>query len=238
MEAITYQKLKAFSSTIPEDLLAIWQPPQAVRALLEFEPQGDQSFSIAAGLEDEPGKPAKTMHFVGHHKALSLKWLRKHYNKVGNMLHVPTGGRLVEELLDDKVAYLKEVIADLEDAVASTITGGSIKTVYSFECKNCKLPVVANAEAVRKTGRAVCLNPQCGAEYFGVQNEGQMTFAPMVTQFDCVQCSAEIPIENKKLRIGLEFKCPKCGEKHTIVGRQWQYGNAESPDEATHSGSK
>jgi hypothetical protein len=227
MEAITYQKLGAFSSTVPKAVVATWQPPQAVKALLEFEPKADKSFSIAAGIEDEPGKPAKKMQFVGHHKALSFKWLRKHYNKLGNMLHVPTGGSAVELPVADKVSYLKEVISDLDQALTSTITGGSFKTVYSFECVKCKQPVVANAEAVEKSRKAICLNPQCGAEYFAEPKDGQMAFSLMVTTFDCVECGALTPIENRKLDVGVEFKCIKCGLAHKIVGRQWQYGNIE-----------
>jgi hypothetical protein len=38
MEAIAYGKLRAFATRIPTSVLDKWQPPQAMRALLEFEP--------------------------------------------------------------------------------------------------------------------------------------------------------------------------------------------------------
>lgn len=48
-----------------------------------------------------------------------------------------------------------------------------------------------------------------------------------ILKFHAKLGGGETPIENRKLDIGLEFKCRKCGLLHKIVGRQWQYGNVE-----------
>ena len=92
IEALTYEKLRSFSSVIPQSVLETWKPPQAVKALLEFEPMADQSFTLYAGVEEEYGKPAPTMQFIGQHNSLRLKWLRKHYHRPGNLLHAPSIG--------------------------------------------------------------------------------------------------------------------------------------------------
>jgi hypothetical protein len=230
IEALTYEKLRAFSSMVPEEVLKTWQPPQAVKALLEFEPRADRTFVLYAGREEEYGKPAKDMKFVGKHSSLRLGWLRKHYNKLGGLLHAPAVGdtqpRDVAALKD----YLNEVVADLKEPLESTITGGAFREVYNFTCSECGKPVICNAETVHEKSKAVCLSPQCKAEYFAKINEtGEAVFQLMVTSFECaaVGCDGVTSIENRKLDVGVEFACPKCGLKHVIVDRQWGYGPNE-----------
>jgi hypothetical protein len=49
MELLTYQKLRAVRDLVPEDVLATWQPPQAVRSLVEFQPLADRTFTLDVG---------------------------------------------------------------------------------------------------------------------------------------------------------------------------------------------
>lgn len=77
MEAITYEKLEASAKHIPPDIIDKWQPPQAVKALLEHEPKTDKGFILFAGIEEEYGVPSNNMQFVGEHKAFNLGWLRR-----------------------------------------------------------------------------------------------------------------------------------------------------------------
>jgi len=230
IEALTYEKLRAFSNMIPEEVLKTWQPPQAVKALLEFEPRADRSFILYAGREEEYGKPAKEMKYVGTHSSLRLGWLRKHYNKLGNLLHAPAADDTKHQDAAKLRDYLAEVIVDLKEPLESTITGGTFRDVYNFTCSECGQPVVSNAETVRKKKKALCLNPQCKAEYFANVNETeQATFQLMVTAFECAAegCDGVSQIENRKLDVGVEFACLKCGLKHVIVHRQWGYGPNE-----------
>ena len=230
IEALTYEKLRAFSQIVPEEVLRTWQPPQAVKALLEFEPPADRTFVLYAGIEEEYGKPAKDMKYVGTHISLRLGWLRKHYNKLGSLLHAPAVGDPRAPDVAALKEYLAEVIADLQEPLQSTITGGTFREVFNFTCSECGKPVIANAETVREKKKAICLNPQCKAEYFAqVSETDQATFKLMVTVFECAGegCDGTVQIENRKLDVGVEFACPKCGLKHVIVHRQWGYGPHE-----------
>lgn len=222
MELLTYEKLRSFSEVVPESVLNTWQPPQAVKALLEFEPNADKSFTLFAGIESEYGVPSKDMKYVGQHNSLSLKWLKKHYNKIGNLLHASNSGGDIDE--SKARSYLAEVIIDLEQPLQGNITGGSFKEVYSFRCGWCQQLVVCNVQAVSKSNKATCLNPQCCGEYHTkILPTGEAQFEPMVTKFDCIKCQAEIPIENRKLNVGIVFACPTCKTKHKIEDRQWGY---------------
>ncbi|MYM38648.1 hypothetical protein [Duganella qianjiadongensis] len=230
IESQTYEKLRAFSSMVPEDVLRTWQPPQAVKMLLEFEPHADQTFTIYAGLEEEYGKPAKEMSFVGTHSSLRLGWLRKHYNKLGSLLHAPAVYEPRLHNLATLKQYLEEVIEDLKEPLESTITGGAIRNVVNFTCSECGKPVIANAETLRKKRKAICLNPQCKAEYYAnIDETGQVTLQLMATGFECASesCDGVAQIENRKLEVGIEFSCPKCGLRHQIAHREWGYGPIE-----------
>ncbi len=231
MEAITYEKLRSFSSSVnPHFVLAKdWQPPQAVKFLLEFEPQADKSFTLAMGVEDEYGQPAKQMNFFGEHKALPYKWLRKHYNKIGKILHVPTTDSEHVEDPKNHVTYLEQVIKDFEEVVAANILGGRIGDVFEFTCEVCKKNIICNADATTKTHQAVCPHHQCGAEYLAtIMSGGQCSFALKVSDFDCIRCKSSIPLENHKLVIGLKFACASCGQRHQIVTREWAYSTEEN----------
>lgn len=227
IEALTYEKLRSFSKMIPEEVLTTWQPPQAVKALLEFEPLADETFEIHIAKEDASGKPVASKSFTGKHVSLKLAWLRKHYNKIGNLLHAPAVGEVRSQSVETLSKYLFEVVADLKEPIESTITGGSIRNVYSFTCDVCKKPVICNVETARKKKAATCFNPQCKTEYFAeVIDESTVSFQLKVTSFKCVSegCLGMADIENRKLEIGYEFSCPVCGVKHVIAERHWGYG--------------
>jgi DNA-directed RNA polymerase subunit RPC12/RpoP len=227
MEAVTYQKLETYAKRLPKGILNTWQPPQAVKALLELEPGADQDFQMAVAFESKPGVPTGKWMNLGSHKSLKLAWLRKHYNKLGNLLHVPSPAAEASSLQlnpKDLRQYLASVVAELEPVVASRIDS-SIANLVKFKCSVCGEPVMANLEGVLKSHKAVCLNPSCGAEFSAIEGKGgKPGFHLIATKFRCVSCKHETPVENRKLRIGARFKCEKCGAEHEFAARQWGYG--------------
>ena len=226
IELLTYEKLRSFSSVIPESVLSTWQPPQAVKALLEFEPSADRSFTLFAGLEEEYGKPSNDMKFVGKHNAIPLKWLRRHYNKLGSLLHAPPPASSGGMSQAETKTYLEQCVSELEEPLSGNITGFSLRNVVSIPCDVCESPVMANAEVATSSHKAVCLNPKCSAEYFvDARPDGEIAFRLKATVFNCAveSCSGNMPIENRKLDIGAELICPECKSKHRIVSRQWGY---------------
>ena len=226
MEAITYEKLSSSAKHIPPDVLDKWQPPQAIKALLEHEPKGDKGFTIYAGIEEKYGKPSKNMRFVGEHKAFNLKWLRKHYNKVGRVLHF-THTRASDSVnsVNQLQNYLTEVSTEIEEILKGNILGGWLGETFQFECKNCNQLILYGRHTLETSGHVVCQNQNCRAEYYGELNKdgNGAAFHLKVTKFDCVECGGKIPIENRHIQIGLEFICPSCESKHKIENKQWGY---------------
>lgn len=222
MESITYEKLLASAKHIPPEVLEKWQPPQAVKALLEHEPQADRAFTIFAGIEEEYGVASKDMKYVGTHTPFKLSWLRKHYNKVGKLLHHQNRDTF---RMDETIAYLKEVVQEVEEATKSSILGGWLGEVYSFNCRKCDELITVAKHSVEYGRHLVCQNPSCRAEYFGkvTDDAGNAAFTLKVTNFQCGKCKAEIPIENRLLKIGFEFICEKCETPHRLENKQWGY---------------
>jgi transcription elongation factor Elf1 len=227
IEALTYEKLKSFSRIVPESVIATWQPPQAVKALLEFEPQADQSFSIAFAAEKTPGErpPDAEFKHLGTHKSLNLRWLRKHYNKLGSLLHAPNPASSPKKSdLEATYTYLNEVVADLAEPLSSTITGGFFRHTVSFNCIACKRTVVANESVIKSSKIATCLSSSCGAQHLLTKNtDGTIGATLICTEFECIKCNALNSIENRKLEIGANFNCIDCKTKHYIATREWGY---------------
>jgi hypothetical protein len=236
MELVTYEKLRDYSSMIPETVLEKWQPPQAVKALLEFEPLADQSYVLSFGQQSAPGVPAEKMTVLGEHKALNYNWLRKHYNKIGNALHAQAKTKTKSKGANRR-EYLEEVIADLEPVVASRMHGTSIRSVFTCRCERCDDPVVVNINTAERTGKAVCFKPECRAEYNVKIAEDKRTceFLLIKATFTCIKCEASIFLPPHELAEDRSFTCRTCNTLHTIVGKNWVYeakveANENAPD--------
>jgi len=226
MEAITYEKLEASASHIPPQILDKWQPPQAVKALLEHEPKTDKGFVLFAGIEKEYGIPSDNMKFVGEHKAFDLSWLRKHYNKIGGFLHFShKRSKNAKVSLERLKSYLEQVSTEVEEVLKGSITGGWLDEVHQFTCSQCSKQIIVGKNTLDSSGHIVCQNTNCRAEYFGRYDPSSLNvlFELKVTVFDCAQCDSEIPVENKDLKIGFTFECNKCNTSHELVARQWGY---------------
>jgi hypothetical protein len=241
MELITYEKLRDYSSMIPETVLEKWQPPQAVKALLEFEPLADQSYRLSFGRQSAPGVPAETMTVLGEHKSLNHKWLRTHYNKIGNALHAHAKPSTTLKGANRR-EYLEEVIADLEPVVASRMRGTSIRSVFTCRCERCDDPVVVNVKTAERTGKAVCFKPGCKAEYNLKIAEDKRTCKFLLIQatFTCIKCEASIFLPPHELAEDRSFTCGTCNTLHTIVGKEWVYeakveSKENSPDSKVQS---
>jgi predicted RNA-binding Zn-ribbon protein involved in translation (DUF1610 family) len=223
MELHTYEKLRSFTDFVPESVLKTWQPPQAVKALLEFDETADQSFTIEVGVETTVGEVPTEMHLLGNHEALPLKWLRKHYNKVGALLHAPMDAPPVFALAEHAM-YLGEVVAALDCAVSGTILGGRFTDAYCLVCGECGKTIARNRVAVKAGKTAVCFTPGCGAEYRATAvGEESASFAPVLTGFTCSGCETQVRLFDRVLKVGGSFACPTCGKRHSIIGHNWLY---------------
>jgi len=232
LEALAYEKLGIYSKRVPQSVLDTWQPPQAIKALLEFEPLADEGFTLTMSPESSPGVPTGDWQVIGTHSTLKLSLIRKYYNKLGNFLHIPSPARTARQAsVSPTVDGLKEMLEEMRPAVYSHFDA-SMATVVEWECSVCNGMSVANLDGLKESKKAFCLNPQCGALHHAVcDSEGEIELHLDASHFKCAQCGEEIELENRKLAIGLQFKCWPCGAVHKIAGRQWSYGQPLPPQE-------
>jgi DNA-directed RNA polymerase subunit RPC12/RpoP len=226
IEAIVYEKLEAYSNYVPAAVLEKWQPNHAMKMLLQFEPMADEDFTLYVSPESEPGIPTGNWTCLGQHNTLKLSWLNKNYNKFGSYLHVKMGNKKVRETPEELSTIRKDIeimLLEIERVVNSTIVGSTLASRIHFKCQVCEQPSLVNVDVLRKTSRAMCISPQCGAEYVACEDEVGWGFKLAMTSFKCLKCEKTNSLENQHVALGIKFRCKHCGAVHRIAGGQWSY---------------
>ena len=222
LEAITYDKLKFYKSRLPPSLLSTWQPPQALKVLERLEPGSTEDFTLYLGREDTPGQPASEMTYIGTHKFLDLRWLRKTYNKLGYYLHVPTpSAKRRQPLRSD----LEKILQTLEPIVQSSLDATIAETV-EFDCRKCKKKVLTNKKGLKTGSEVECLDENCGTIYWvHEQDDGEFKFSLKAARFPCKECSDTIEIGYRFLTVGYQFRCTNCDREYQLDG--FTYGEID-----------
>src|ERR1043166_3262420 len=240
MEAITYDKLRAHAARLPAEVLDRWQPPQAMKALLQFEPSAGRNFVVRVAPQPTVGVPGTQAFTLGEHRSFDLGWLRPSYNKLGSYLHVPSPKQSASRTTDAATASRREalqtILVEVERVAGARLEGG-MASVIQFDCDKCERLVLCNEEAVRETKRAVCLEPSCSAEHFAeFASDGCVTFYLDAMQFDCLKCKAAIPVETRRLAIGWTFRCDACSAPHVLRNTHWEYAIHEPSQQSARPG--
>lgn len=229
IEAIVYEKLDTYSRYVPEIIFEKWQPSHAMKMLLQFEPDADEDFTLYVSPESEPGVSTGNWACLGQHNALKLSWLNKNYNKLGSYLHVKMGNNKARETTEELAAIRKDIeriLSEVKPAVNSDIIATTLASRIQFKCQTCEQISLVNVDVLRKTGRATCISPQCGAEYAASEDATGWQFKLAMTSFKCLKCEKINFLEIRHVDIGTKFRCNRCGEAHRIVGGQWNYERA------------
>ena len=226
IEAIAYQKLNAYKSILPSSVMSKWQPPQAMKALLQLEPEALEDFTLYVGREDTPGKPAANMRSLGTHSTFRFSWLRKTYNKLGNYLHVPNPSvevRYADPKRQEKLrSDLKEMIRELEPIVQSHLDGRMGMTV-SFDCCKCGKRISISSRALADQIEVECMDRSCSAVHWAKdEGNGEYSFGLKRHRFKCLQCSQNMDVEERLISIGFHFNCSNCGEEYEVCDQQWE----------------
>lgn len=224
MEAIAYAKLSAYATRVPDEAFAKWQAPQAVKALLEFEPRANREKRVVIRSHDGTGAPGKTT-VLGDVRSFDLSWLRKAYNTVGNLLHHPSPSRAPKAAESASLATVRatlvKILGEVERVAAGTLEGSVAAVVY-FNCFVCENTVWANIEAVRASRRAVCLHTSCSAVHTAeLHDDGTIRFLLDAAGFECPDCDTITHLERRHLAIGFGFSCHGCRAEYNVTSVTW-----------------
>lgn len=229
LEAMTYDKLRSFAKYLPPSFLErTWQPPQLLKAMKQLDSGADQSVRLLVGAEAVYGVPPKDEEFklVGEHKAFGQAWLRKHYNKLGSLLHLQPNDAAGDET--EHRTYLSTLAGEIEDAQRGSILGLWFGETSNFICQLCNEQVTVSVHFARTEGRAICLNPSCEAEYKAEIQGNEASFLLRASEFPCTSCSEPVIVQLRHLKPGLVVTCSACKRNH-VIRCTWQYGAVDEP---------
>lgn len=215
IEAIVRRKLRDYSSYIPHSVLRTWQPPHALKMLVQFEPHADQNCEILFSRENDAGEAVGPWVNLGEHRTFSVKWLQKNYHKLGNYLHHP-----MDECERDSAAIrsgLEAIASEVTSVLESPVLGFTLAKRVSFDCCVCNTACLANADGLHETGTAICSRPSCGAVHLAIESEDHWQFALEKIDVNCVRCESHFMIEKRYMASGNRFMCPECGASHVVM---------------------
>ena len=221
IERIVYDKIYTYRKRIPEELFDVWQPKKVLKLLLEFEPDSEREYHIGIQVtKDEtlpPGKPIRIPH-----KAITFNHINKHYDKLGNFLHVPTirQRQQQKEIPHEKLrVYLSEVLEMLE-GVSGEMLNANFAVVVNFKCSECHTLIIRNRDGLKHDGCVVC--PECKAQYIWKKLEDDIWETELRTvRFICSACHTENFLEYHRLKPDMRVVCVKCHRKFLLNHYRW-----------------
>jgi len=231
IESIIYEKLDGYKKYVPGVVFQKWQPSHALKTLLYFEPDAEQSIKLAIAPESSPGVTSGPFQYIGEHKALTVEWLNKNYNKLGSFLHVQRDKS--KKLSHDKLRSELKIIKDkLDEVIKCNLISCSMSERVTFECQACNKKSLANVKAIRKSKRAYCIHPNCGASHSVIANKDGFSFRLEQTCFKCLKCETDNFIPNTDIYAKMEFNCYKCSERHIVLGYSPNYNTLKKYNES------
>lgn len=220
MEAVTYDRMQAYAGEIPPEEYATWQPNRVMDLLLEIDANADMDSSLAIGLEETYGVPAKEMQFLGTEKVLDMATIRKHYNALGSHLHMPSLKQMREGKKFD-AAKLRtrclQIAEHLEKVLASPIRNVRFAVMSQTDCAYCGKPMRKRAPTGDKPISAKCF--ECGALYRLIPlGERQVRWEPMQSKVSCPteECDHTFVVGDHEIKLGAYWTCPKCSQRWVV----------------------
>lgn len=218
LEHVVYQKLSQIGDKLPPAIFRKWQPPQAMKMLLSFEPNADRDITLTICVENADGTPSGSWKHIGDYKMFPYQWLNKSYHKLGKYLHLPS---LEEADAPSKIkaTSLQEIIDGIERVSTASMLS-TINSITTIACSVCGGDMYVSNLQIENAAVVECYKDTCRAKHNVVKLDEDRFTANRVgfQSVPCYQCGKEFSIEG--VTHG-EFKdCWNCGQTH-IVG--WGY---------------
>ena len=221
LEALIYQKSKNYKDELPEKDMDTWQPRQLLIKLIEIDPDADKGASVAVGIEEEYGQPAKEMNFIGSERVLSLAEIKKYYDRLGSYLHTPT----LKQIKNNKTPSKEKIHDDcdglasiIDEVLLSTIFDVDFKRTMDWECNKCHTKIVRRIHHEREGFLANCI--QCSASYsIKLLKEDTYQITPLTKRVPCSNssCRKTTDIWENDIKLNEQWECEHCNTKNIFV---------------------
>lgn len=219
IEALTYDRANAYKTELPPKEYETWQPKKLMAALLEIDPTADKDSTISFGIEETYGVPAPVMQVLGSEAVFNMGLLKKHYDALGNHLHVPT----LKQMQTDPPSMEKlrqrctEIAGHIHKVLASTVHNSTLGNFASFECHQCGKPIRKRMPHGLSDIFAECFNCSASYKIKDLQN-GTIEALPEVTSVRCANeaCTQSIELWRREIERGTAWYCPTCGGQNVL----------------------
>jgi hypothetical protein len=220
IESVVYQKLQVYGAVLPEDSVYKWQAAHAFDALIEIEPDAEESFTMAVGLQEAPDKPsAGLLKVIGTDHRPNNRWVKKTWQKLGSYLHAEWPFAKSTRPSVPPRNFLIKTFAELAPPVNSSFSFAAWN-VIEFDCSCCGAVAKVIDKVVESTRRATCFS--CDLRYRAEKDEEGFKFYPDANPFTC-ECGAENFVAPHRVKIGYSFPCRACKRVFEIVRSDWHY---------------
>lgn len=219
LEALTYDRAQAYESDLPPKEYLTWQPSKLLQALMEIDPNADQSAKLFIGIEEVRDQPAKEFGFMGEENVLSLKTIKAHYDALGSFLHSPTRKQL-ESGDEGKLGKLKQrcaiLVGEVEKALSGNMQHLRLGLSVEFQCRRCGIQISRMISPVSGKRKTYCFH--CHAEYELSHDteSGETTAMAKLIGTKCAHCQSGHGIWNDDLKSGYSWTCEECGKRSKV----------------------
>jgi hypothetical protein len=220
MESLTYDRGAAYGEELPPKEYETWQPKKLLAVLLEVDPNADKDSTLAAGVEPTYGQAPEVMQLIGSEKVLNLTTLKKHYDALGNYLHVPT---LKQQLNDTAVNHAdfkkrcEELSFYLSEVLSSRVWNAVFGNFATADCSACGKRMHKRFPSGVETIATKCF--ECGAPYKVREvGNGQVQFEPDQVRVECANpdCKTAIYPWRNEIEAGRAWTCPECKGRNSF----------------------
>ncbi|MDN5536597.1 hypothetical protein [Comamonas sp.] len=199
IEAHVYERLSKELEDLPRSIIETWQPPKAIKMLMEFDTLADKDLLVT--LTNEEGKETNIKY-----NNIPSKELGKIYNTLGSYLHLPMPSKIKNYSI--KTSSIKEIARKLERTTKGNLI--IFKKKYDhFECSECGNKIIYSDEYTSKHDEIKCQNEPCKSIYKIEKTENRVQFGNHYL-IECSECKQDISIPIHKLEPNFKFKCKTC----------------------------
>jgi DNA-directed RNA polymerase subunit RPC12/RpoP len=231
IESLSYGLLALYRHELSQSAMTSWTPRKVLNELQEADPTANSSHAITIGIPATADSPEKII-LSGEDRRFSPKWADKAYNKLSNIIHVPTprmmeakGAMSPEQIRTQCIEYAR-VLRDVFRTEIWHFIGGRF---LNHAC-DCGFLIKRRLESINAQTVFEC--SECGRKYDVTSiDDREIGVTLRVAMWKCPTCNSDNEMSAHELVEGKEIRCPRCDGRFKIE-RPWLFSK---PVGATHN---
>jgi hypothetical protein len=221
IEALSYGLLATYRHELSKSAMMSWTPRRVLDELEAADPVANASHTITI----EFPMPIGTSETVisGEDYRFTPKWANKAYNKLSNILHVPTPKMLEGNSVQtpNEIHRQCEEYIALLDRIFATPLWHFVSGRFAEVVCDCGFLIKRRVESVNVGSTFEC--SECGRTYDVVSlEEGKVGINLRIAQWTCVDCKSDNELGAHELEEGKEISCRSC-EATRKIGKAWVF---------------